>query len=221
MCWGRRSALAPVILTLHCRLKCPLARLFFFFFFFKKSDAFAGGETIKNIKEQSRAHVELQRNPPPNTDPNVRIFSIRGTPQQLEKARQLIDERIGVGGPAPPHCPSRYSWAPRVNAGSRQGEAGLPWCRWRAGCHQRLNVKNPSNGLNGVHQWLPLPFDLACWLPLNTSVVLSHSLLPFADVGSSDGGQQQLWCESLQPGTGHSPATVKISTSDYFHSAFL
>nr|XP_046231381.1 far upstream element-binding protein 3 isoform X5 [Scatophagus argus] len=54
-----------------------------------------GGETIKNIKEQSRAHVELQRNPPPNTDPNVRIFSIRGTPQQLEKARQLIDERIG------------------------------------------------------------------------------------------------------------------------------
>lgn len=62
-----------------------------------------GGETIKNIKEQSRAHVELQRNPPPNTDPNVRIFSIRGTPQQLEKARQLIDERIGVGGLAPTH----------------------------------------------------------------------------------------------------------------------
>lgn len=61
-------------------------------------DVFPGGETIKNIKEQSRAHVELQRNPPPNTDPNVRIFSIRGTPQQLEKARQLIDERIGVGG---------------------------------------------------------------------------------------------------------------------------
>uniref|UniRef100_A0A3B4A248 K Homology domain-containing protein n=1 Tax=Periophthalmus magnuspinnatus TaxID=409849 RepID=A0A3B4A248_9GOBI len=57
-----------------------------------------GGETIKNIKEQSRAFVELQRNPPPNTDPNMRIFSIRGTPQQLEKARQLIDERIGVGG---------------------------------------------------------------------------------------------------------------------------
>lgn len=45
--------------------------------------------------------MELQRNPPPNTDPNVRIFSIRGTPQQLEKARQLIDDRIGVGGLAP------------------------------------------------------------------------------------------------------------------------
>uniref|UniRef100_A0A6Q2XU19 K Homology domain-containing protein n=1 Tax=Esox lucius TaxID=8010 RepID=A0A6Q2XU19_ESOLU len=55
-----------------------------------------GGDTIKNINQQSGAHVELQRNPPPNTDPNVRIFSIRGTPQQMELARQLIDDKIGV-----------------------------------------------------------------------------------------------------------------------------
>lgn len=41
--------------------------------------------------------MELQRNPPLNTDPNVRVFSIRGTPQQMEMARQLIDEKIGVG----------------------------------------------------------------------------------------------------------------------------
>ncbi|KAG7314888.1 hypothetical protein KOW79_022191 [Hemibagrus wyckioides] len=57
-----------------------------------------GGETIKNINQQSGAHVELQRNPPLNTDPNVRIFSIRGTPQQMEMARQLIDEKIGASG---------------------------------------------------------------------------------------------------------------------------
>uniref|UniRef100_A0A8C9T160 Far upstream element (FUSE) binding protein 3 n=1 Tax=Scleropages formosus TaxID=113540 RepID=A0A8C9T160_SCLFO len=57
-----------------------------------------GGETIKNINSQSGAHVELQRNPPPNTDPNVRIFSIRGTPQQMEMARQLIEEKIGGSG---------------------------------------------------------------------------------------------------------------------------
>lgn len=56
----------------------------------------SGGETIKNINQQSGAHVELQRNPPPNTDPNVRVFSIRGSPQQMEMARQLIDEKIGV-----------------------------------------------------------------------------------------------------------------------------
>lgn len=111
----------------------------------------------------------------------------------------------------------------RVNAGSRWGEAGLPWSWWRAGCHQRSNVKNPSNGLNGVHQWLALPFDLACWLPLNTSVVVPHSpLLPFSDLGSCNGGQQQLWYESLQPGTSHSSSTVKTfflnSTSHYFHT---
>ncbi|KAL0978966.1 hypothetical protein UPYG_G00178610 [Umbra pygmaea] len=57
-----------------------------------------GGDTIKSINQQSGAHVELQRNPPPNTDPNVRIFSIRGTPQQMELARQLIDDKIGGSG---------------------------------------------------------------------------------------------------------------------------
>ncbi|XP_014030267.1 far upstream element-binding protein 3 isoform X6 [Salmo salar] len=57
-----------------------------------------GGDTIKSINQQSGAHVELQRNPPPNTDPNVRIFSIRGTPQQMEVACQLIDDKIGGSG---------------------------------------------------------------------------------------------------------------------------
>uniref|UniRef100_A0A8C7QM37 Far upstream element binding protein 3 n=1 Tax=Oncorhynchus mykiss TaxID=8022 RepID=A0A8C7QM37_ONCMY len=66
-----------------------------------------GGETIKNINQQSGAHVELQRNPPPNTDPNVRIFSIRGTHQQMEMARQLIDEKIGASGMG-----GNTSWSP-------------------------------------------------------------------------------------------------------------
>ncbi|XP_043914081.1 far upstream element-binding protein 3 [Protopterus annectens] len=56
-----------------------------------------GGENIKNINQQSGAHVELQRNPPAATDPSVRIFTIRGNPQQIELARHLIDEKVGVG----------------------------------------------------------------------------------------------------------------------------
>jgi len=40
--------------------------------------------------------VELQRNPPPSTDPNTRVFTIRGTAQQMDVARQLIDDKIGV-----------------------------------------------------------------------------------------------------------------------------
>ncbi|KFO31932.1 Far upstream element-binding protein 3 [Fukomys damarensis] len=57
-----------------------------------------GGENIKSINQQSGAHVELQRNPPPNTDPGLRIFTIRGVPQQIEVARHLIDEKVGVNG---------------------------------------------------------------------------------------------------------------------------
>uniref|UniRef100_A0A6Q2XS81 K Homology domain-containing protein n=1 Tax=Esox lucius TaxID=8010 RepID=A0A6Q2XS81_ESOLU len=77
-----------------------------------------GGETIKNINQQSGAHVELQRNPPPNTDPNVRIFSIRGTPQQMEMARQLIDEKIGVGGlSCPLLSPESLVW-PDIHEGA-------------------------------------------------------------------------------------------------------
>ncbi|XP_077779025.1 far upstream element-binding protein 3-like isoform X6 [Podarcis muralis] len=61
-----------------------------------------GGENIKNINQQSGAHVELQRNPPPSTDPSIRMFTIRGVPQQIELARHLIDEKVGctgLGGP--------------------------------------------------------------------------------------------------------------------------
>uniref|UniRef100_A0A672YHW0 Far upstream element-binding protein 3-like n=1 Tax=Sphaeramia orbicularis TaxID=375764 RepID=A0A672YHW0_9TELE len=57
-----------------------------------------GGETIKSINQQSGAHVELQRNPPPSTDPNTRVFTIRGSAQQMDVARQLIDDKIGGSG---------------------------------------------------------------------------------------------------------------------------
>uniref|UniRef100_A0A8D1P705 Far upstream element binding protein 3 n=1 Tax=Sus scrofa TaxID=9823 RepID=A0A8D1P705_PIG len=57
-----------------------------------------GGENIKSINQQSGAHVELQRNPPPNTDPGLRVFTIRGVPQQIEVARHLIDEKVGGSG---------------------------------------------------------------------------------------------------------------------------
>ncbi|XP_055007536.1 far upstream element-binding protein 1 isoform X4 [Boleophthalmus pectinirostris] len=69
-----------------------------------------GGETIKGISQQSGARLELQRNPPPNSDPNVKLFTIRGSPQQIDYARQLVEEKIGgpvnpMGGPPGPHGP--------------------------------------------------------------------------------------------------------------------
>ena len=55
-----------------------------------------GGETIKGISQQSGARIELQRNPPPNADPNIKMFTVRGSHQQIDYARQLVEEKIGV-----------------------------------------------------------------------------------------------------------------------------
>lgn len=54
----------------------------------------SGGETIREINRQSGAHVELDRNPPPNMA--EKIFNIRGTPQQIQHAIQLICEKTGM-----------------------------------------------------------------------------------------------------------------------------
>lgn len=55
-----------------------------------------GGETIKGISQQSGARLELQRNPPPNADPSIKVFTVRGNHQQIDYARQLVEEKIGV-----------------------------------------------------------------------------------------------------------------------------
>ncbi|XP_078685203.1 far upstream element-binding protein 1-like isoform X39 [Branchiostoma floridae x Branchiostoma belcheri] len=53
-----------------------------------------GGESIRTINQQSGAHVELMRNPPPHCEPGMKMFSIRGSPQQIDHAKQLIHEKI-------------------------------------------------------------------------------------------------------------------------------
>lgn len=87
---------------LSCRLVCLQfigdvwiylkLKLIIMFVFFPQT----GGETIKGISQQSGARIELQRNPPPNADPNIKMFTVRGSPQQIDYARQLVEEKIGV-----------------------------------------------------------------------------------------------------------------------------
>lgn len=71
-----------------------------------------GGENIKSINQQSGAHVELQRNPPPGTDPTLRVFTIRGAPQQIEVARHLIDEKVGGTGLGAPGAFGQSPFSP-------------------------------------------------------------------------------------------------------------
>ncbi|RMC08547.1 hypothetical protein DUI87_14794 [Hirundo rustica rustica] len=87
------------------------------------------GETIKSISQQSGARIELQRNPPPNADPNMKMFTIRGTPQQIDYARQLIEEKIGGPvnplGPPVPHGPHGVVPGPHGPPGPQV--LVLPW----------------------------------------------------------------------------------------------
>lgn len=55
-----------------------------------------GGENVKAINQQTGAFVEISRQPHPNGDPGYKLFVIRGSPQQIDHAKQLIEEKIEV-----------------------------------------------------------------------------------------------------------------------------
>lgn len=59
-----------------------------------KSIIVTGGETIRQINQQSGAHVELQKHPGPN--PNEKLFNIKGGPDQIQHAIQMISEKAGI-----------------------------------------------------------------------------------------------------------------------------
>lgn len=117
-----------------------------------------GGENVKSINQQTGAFVEISRQPPPNGDPNFKLFTIRGSPQQIDHAKQLIEDKIegplcpvgpgpgGPGGPMGPYNPNPY------NAGPPAGPPhGAP-----PGGHQYA----PQGWGNAYQQWqAPAPHD--------------------------------------------------------------
>uniref|UniRef100_A0A8P0PPU7 Far upstream element binding protein 3 n=2 Tax=Canis lupus familiaris TaxID=9615 RepID=A0A8P0PPU7_CANLF len=130
-----------------------------------------GGDNIKSINQQSGAHVELQRNPPPNTDPNLRIFTIRGIPQQIEVARHLIDEKVGgtsLGAPGafgqspfsqPPAAPHQNTFPPRssgcfpsIAAKVNGNPHSTPVRSRRQRCSSGQLPAGLHNGLGGILQ---------------------------------------------------------------------
>ena len=55
-----------------------------------------GGETIKNINQQSGAHCEVDKNAP--QDARDKNFIIRGAPDAVERAKSMIMEKLGMQG---------------------------------------------------------------------------------------------------------------------------
>ncbi|GFU45892.1 far upstream element-binding protein 1 [Nephila pilipes] len=103
-----------------------------------------GGETVRNINQQSGAHVEIARGAPPN--PHEKVFTIRGNPQQIEHAKQLIMERVGMplgqggppGGPNQQGGPQGQYPGPQYQQQYQQPGPGQPYAApgWPGGAYQ-------------------------------------------------------------------------------------
>ena len=87
----------------------------------------SGGDTIRQIQVQSGAHVELHRGAQPN--PNEKLFNVRGTPQQVQVAQQLIRQKYenvpGAGDP-PFGSPGYVCEREREVEGGRDGRLVQP-----------------------------------------------------------------------------------------------
>ncbi|XP_059351500.1 far upstream element-binding protein 1-like isoform X5 [Daphnia carinata] len=88
-----------------------------------------GGETIKQINQQSGAFCELDRRPPPN--PNEKIFIIRGSHEQVELAKRMISEKLGLGPMGAPPTQG-YPMGQNQNAGAyaAQGWGAAAYQQW-------------------------------------------------------------------------------------------
>lgn len=58
-----------------------------------------GGETIRQINMQSGAYCELAKQGTPN--PHEKLFVIKGSHEEIQEAKKLINEKIGLPPPAP------------------------------------------------------------------------------------------------------------------------
>ncbi|XP_049763886.1 far upstream element-binding protein 1 isoform X6 [Schistocerca cancellata] len=119
-----------------------------------------GGETIKQINQQSGAHCELDRRPPPN--PAEKVFVIRGTPDQIEQAKRIISEKIGMPiylfqppgpGGAPP---TQYPIGQGPPGGMYYSRQGPPQHfapqGWGGGYQPWQNQQHPTDPSGGAGQ---------------------------------------------------------------------
>uniref|UniRef100_A0A3Q1EUN6 KH-type splicing regulatory protein n=1 Tax=Acanthochromis polyacanthus TaxID=80966 RepID=A0A3Q1EUN6_9TELE len=119
-----------------------------------------GGENVKAINQQTGAFVEISRQLPPNGDPNFKLFIIRGSPQQIDHAKQLIEEKIeaplcpvgggpgpgGPGGPMGPYNPNPYNAGPPGGAPHGASPGGPQYCPQGWGnTYQQWQAPNPHD----------------------------------------------------------------------------
>lgn len=125
-----------------------------------------GGESIKDINRRSGAHVEIDKNhrAPEGGD---KMFIIRGTPEQIEYAQQLIYEKItGDARPAPSGFfadPSGGGGAGGGYGGGRQGYGGGGGQQWNGGHYQQQQHQQHGAPGAGGAQGAQDPNVAAAW----------------------------------------------------------
>ncbi|CAJ0583608.1 unnamed protein product, partial [Mesorhabditis spiculigera] len=106
-----------------------------------------GGETIKLINNESGAHCELSRDPPPNA--NEKVFIIKGTPYQIHHAQHIIRIKVGdiapgtpvptFSGPGAPVVQTQmaYGQQPGFNGAATQFAQPMAGNNWNGNFNQR------------------------------------------------------------------------------------
>ncbi|XP_076665530.1 P-element somatic inhibitor isoform X4 [Andrena cerasifolii] len=106
-----------------------------------------GGETIKQINQQTGAHCELDRRNQSNE--NEKIFIIRGNPEQVEHAKRIFSEKLGM---APANASftgaqGAIGYNPTWNAGTAyQAWPNQPQATDTAAANQAPVQVNPQTG---------------------------------------------------------------------------
>ncbi|UYV68617.1 FUBP3 [Cordylochernes scorpioides] len=83
-----------------------------------------GGETVRTFGQRSGARIEILKIAPPE-DPTGKTFVIRGTPEQIETARQLFVEKIGEL--PPPNAQTPTTGAYFATSAQQQVAAATQW----------------------------------------------------------------------------------------------
>uniref|UniRef100_A0A1B0GQ72 K Homology domain-containing protein n=1 Tax=Phlebotomus papatasi TaxID=29031 RepID=A0A1B0GQ72_PHLPP len=120
-----------------------------------------GGDTIKQINQQSGAHCEMDRKA--QTNNNEKTFIIRGNPDQIEHARSIISEKIGLdiqliggssGGVGGPSYPGMQGSAANTGYPQQWGYTPQSWDQQQQQQQAQVQI-NPSTGQPDYsQQWI-------------------------------------------------------------------
>jgi len=106
-----------------------------------------GGETLKYIHSQTKVNIEINRELP--NDLPIRVFHVRGTEEQIEKATEIIREKIGDQSISPEE--------PQENGGGGGGRGGhgAPNQQWGGPNNQWGGPNQQNNQWGGQpnNQW--------------------------------------------------------------------